>query len=109
VSVSVTIDDRRSLPMIIEQLEQVGEVTREDDMAIVCAVGEGLQNDPTFVGELLHAIGDVPLRMVSQAASRRNITFVIRAADLTRTLARVHDRFFAKSLVVQNSELGIQN
>jgi aspartokinase len=58
-------------------------------------VGEGLQTDPTFVGQLLQAIGDVPLRMVSQAASRRNITFVIREADLPRALARVHDRFFA--------------
>jgi aspartate kinase len=95
VSVSVTIDDRRHLPAIIDTLEEVAEVTREDDMAIICAVGEGLQNDPTFVSELLHAIGDVPIRMVSQAASRRNITFVIRAADLSTTLARVHARFFA--------------
>jgi len=95
VSVSVTIDDRRHLPEIIDTLEEVAEVTREDDMAIICAVGEGLQNDPTFVSELLHAIGDVPIRMVSQAASRRNITFVIRAADLSTTLARVHARFFA--------------
>lgn len=95
VSVSVTIDDRRALPEILEKLKDVAEVTREDDMAIVCAVGEGLQNDPTFVSELLHAIGDVPIRMVSQAASRRNITFVIREQDLARTLERVHDRFFA--------------
>ncbi|MFM8533393.1 MAG: hypothetical protein ACKOEC_07345 [Acidimicrobiia bacterium] len=33
--------------------------------------------------------------MVSQAASRRNITFVIRGADLPAALGRVHDRFFA--------------
>ena len=96
VSVSVTIDDCRSLPQIIEKLKDVADVTREDDMAIICAVGEGLQNDPTFVGELLHAIGDVPIRMVSQAASRRNITFVIRAADLETTLGRVHERFFQR-------------
>jgi aspartate kinase len=105
VSVSVTIDDRRSLPKILEKLEEVGEVTREDDMAIVCAVGEGLQNDPTFVGALLQAIGDVPLRMVSQAASRRNITFVIHERELAKTLGRVHDRFFEKALVIQNSQL----
>jgi aspartokinase len=33
--------------------------------------------------------------MVSQAASRRNITFVIREADLPAALGRVHQRFFA--------------
>ena len=91
VSVSVTIDDRRHLPQILEKLKEVAEVTREDDMAIVCAVGEGLQNDPTFVSQLLQAIGGVPVRMVSQAASRRNITFVIRAADLPKTLAGIRE------------------
>ena len=33
--------------------------------------------------------------MVSQAASRRNITFVIREADLPLALGRVHETFFA--------------
>lgn len=94
VSVSVTIDDRRSLPQIIDKLKTVGDVTREDDMAILCAVGEGLQSDPTFVSELLHSMGDVPIRMVSQAAARRNITLVIRESDLNATLGRVHARFF---------------
>jgi aspartate kinase len=94
VSVSVTIDDARRLPDIIESLQEVAEVTREDDMAILCAVGEGLQQDAAFVGRLLEAAGDVPIRMLSQAASRRNITLVIREADLASTLARVHDQFF---------------
>ena len=95
VSVSVTVDDRRHLPEIMKKLSEVAEVTREDDMAIVCAVGDGLQRDPTCVSRLLHAVGGVPIRMVSQAAARRNITFVIRASDLATTLTRVHDRFFA--------------
>jgi len=103
VSVSVTIDDVRSLPSIMEKLHDVAEVTREDNMAIVCAVGEGLQGDPTFVSELLHAIGEVPIRMVSQAASRRNITLVIRESDLAKTLERVHDRFFASDLTAERA------
>jgi aspartate kinase len=103
VSVSVTIDDVRSLSSIMEKLQDVAEVTREDNMAIVCAVGEGLQGDPTFVSELLHAIGEVPIRMVSQAASRRNITLVIRESDLAKTLARVHERFFASDLTAERA------
>ena len=96
VSVSVTIDDTRRLPDVVEALSEVGDVAREDDMAIVCAVGDGLQNDPTFVGRLLHAVADVPIRMVSQAATRRNVTLVIREADLETTLTRIHDRFFRR-------------
>jgi aspartate kinase len=94
VSVSVTIDDPRRLPDIEAALREVAEVTREDDMAILCAVGDGLQRDPTFVTHLLEALGGVPIRMVSQAASRRNVTLVIREEDLPLALSRVHDRYF---------------
>ena len=94
VSVSVTIDDHFRLPQIVLDLTAVAEVTRVDDMAIVCAVGDGLRTDPTFVSQLLEAVGGVPIHMVSQAAARRNVTLVIRASDLETTLTRVHDRFF---------------
>jgi aspartate kinase len=95
VSVSVTVDDRRRLPAIVEALSEFAEVNCEPDMAIVCAVGEGLQQDPTLVGHVLEALGDVPVRMLSQAASRRNITFVIPESDVPRALGRLHDHFFA--------------
>ena len=94
VSVSVTIDDARRVPEIMAALSEVADVTREDGMAVLCAVGDGLQTDPAFVGRLLDAIEGVPVRMLSQAAARRNITLVINEADLVPALRRVHDRFF---------------
>jgi aspartate kinase len=94
VSVSVTVDDTRRLPEIMKALEDVAEVTREDRMAIICAVGDGLRTDPAFVGRLLQAVGDIPIRMVSQAAARRNVTIVIPEADLATTLERIHNGFF---------------
>jgi aspartate kinase len=97
VSVSITVDDRRRLPAILAKLREVAEVEEEGDMAIICAVGDGLRQDPGCVRRLLDAVGDVPIRMLSQAAERRNITFVIRASDLETTLTRVHDRFFTQS------------
>ena len=94
VSVSVTIDDARRVPEVMAALAEVAEVTREDDMAVICAVGEGLQSDPTFVSHLLESIGGIPIRMLSQAAARRNITLVIREADLEGALTRIHAAFF---------------
>jgi aspartate kinase len=92
-SVSVTVDDRRRLPMIIDALSEFAEVSSEDDMAIVCAVGDALPSNAAAAGEILGALNDVPLRMVSQAASRRNVTIVLRSEDLQRALARLHERF----------------
>lgn len=95
VSVSVTVDDGRRLPDIVRALSAFAEVSCEPDMAIVCAVGDGLQRDPTTAAHVLAAVGDVPLRMVSQAAGRRNITFVMREGDVATALSRMHDVFFA--------------
>lgn len=95
VTVSVTVDDRRRLPSIIEALSEFAEVEAEHDMAIVCVVGEGLQSDPTLIGQVLQGVGGVQIRLVSQAASRHNVTFVIREADLPRALAQLHGQFFA--------------
>jgi aspartokinase len=38
---------------------------------------------------------EVPLRMISQAASRRNITVIMRQADLPHAMHRLHEEFFA--------------
>ena len=95
VTVSVTVDDRRRLPAIIEALSEFAEVEAEHDMAIVCVVGEGLQSDPHLIGQVLQGVGDVEIRLVSQAASRRNVTFVIREADLPHALGQLHRQFFA--------------
>jgi aspartate kinase len=95
VSVSVTVDDSRRLPAIVSALEEFAEVSCDDHMAIVCAVGDGLQRDPSLAARVLSSVGDVPLRLVSQAASRRNITFVIRESDLSTALGRVHAKFLS--------------
>lgn len=95
VSVSVTVDDRRRLPDIVDALGEFAEVSCDDQMAIVCVVGDGLQRDAGLAAQVLASVGDVPLRMVSQAASRRNITFVIRESDLPAALGRLHGRFLS--------------
>ena len=95
VTVSVTVDDRRRLPAIVEALSQFADVEAEHDMAIVCVVGEALQTDPQLIGQVLQGVGDIPIRLVSQAAARSNVTFVIREADLPAALGRLHQKFFA--------------
>ena len=47
-----------------------------------------------LVARAIVSLGPIPLRLVSQAASRRNITFVLRDADVTEAMTRLHDAFF---------------
>jgi aspartate kinase len=95
VSVSVTVDDRRHLDAIVEALKQYGEVSVEPEMALLCAVGDRLRNEPEIGARVIRVLEEVPLRMISQAASRRNITVVMRQPDLPHAMQRLHEEFFA--------------
>jgi aspartate kinase len=94
VSVSVTVDDTRRLDDIVDDLRHFAEVGCEPEMAIVSLVGEYLRADPTLFARAVTSLDQVPLRLVSQAASRRNITFVLRDADVPHAMMRLHDAFF---------------
>jgi aspartate kinase len=94
VSVSVTVDDTRRLDGILDNLHSFAEASCEREMAIICAVGENLRGDPTLFGRAVTALDQIPLRLVSQAASRRNITFVLRNADVPHAMMRLHETFF---------------
>jgi len=96
VSVSVTVDDTRRLDAIVENLRTFADVACEPAMAIVCAVGENLRTDPAVFGRAVDALGRIPLRLVSQAASRRNVTFVLRNADVPEAMNRLHGAFFSR-------------
>ncbi|MBA2302662.1 MAG: lysine-sensitive aspartokinase 3, partial [Acidobacteria bacterium] len=44
---------------------------------------------------VIAAFGRLPLRMVSQAASRRNVTVVLDDADVAAAMSRLHAEFFS--------------
>ena len=94
VTVSVTVDDRRHLEPIVEELSEFSQVSVEHEMALLCAVGDRLRNEPAIAARAVGVLEEVPLRMISQAASRRNITVILRQADLTHAMNRLHEEFF---------------
>ena len=94
ISVSVTVDDTRRLEAILDNLHNFAEASCEREMAIICAVGENLRADPALFGRAVTSLERIPLRLVSQAGSRRNVTFVLRDADVPHAMMRLHETFF---------------
>jgi aspartate kinase len=94
VSVSVTVDDTRRLEAILDNLHNFAEASCEREMAIICAVGENLRADPTLFARAVTSLERIPLRLVSQAGSRRNVTFVLRDSDVPHAMMRLHEAFF---------------
>jgi aspartate kinase len=92
VSVSVTVD-RGLPPGLVDDLRAFASVEVDTGMAIVCLVGEGIRTRTDVLSKLFAAI-DVPVRMVSQGASRRNITFVVAESDAKPVVTRIFRAFF---------------
>jgi aspartate kinase len=99
VSVSVTVDDARAIDAIVADLRPFADVTTDAGMALICAVGEQLREQHHLCAEVLDGLGGLPVRMVSQSASRQNLTIVVAGADLTTAMTRLHDRFFSPPAV----------
>ncbi len=97
VSVSITIEDRRALDAIVRDLSTFSDVGVESEMALLCAVGERLRLEPGLAARVLGALDEFPLRMVSQAGARRNLTVVLPQAHLPAAMSRVHERFCLQS------------
>ena len=95
VSISMTLDDDRRLEAIAGELRTFAEVKVDRGMAILSAVGDNLTREPHVAVRLIAALDGFPLRMVSQAASRRNLTVVLADSDLPQAMTRLHQEFFS--------------
>lgn len=86
VGVSLTIDNEKNLPLIETELSQLGTVTIDRDMVIVCVVGDLEWTNKGFEAAALEALRNVPVRMISYGGSNYNISFLIRKEDKVKTL-----------------------
>ena len=96
ISVSVTVDDLTRLPEIRRDLERLAEVEVGRDRAIVCLVGSDIKFTPGIAGRIFRTIDDVNVLMISQGASRRNVSFVIEERDVEPVVQRLHEEFFER-------------
>jgi len=94
VSVSLTIDNTRSLVSDTKEIEEFAEVTVEDSQAIVCMVGDNIRHTHGVASRAFAALKDINVRMISQGASLLNISLVVAAADLKSAVESLHQEFF---------------
>ena len=94
VGVSVTIDNTKYLQEILDDLKKFGTVTVDEDMVIVCVVGDLEWNNVGFESKVLGAMKDIPVRMVSYGGSNYNISMLIKAEDKKRALVSLSKELF---------------
>jgi aspartokinase/homoserine dehydrogenase 1 len=71
----------------------------ETDLAIVALVGEQMRNHPGISGRMFGALGQngVNIRAIAQGSSERNISAVIRTADVRKAINVLHEEFFEET------------
>jgi len=94
VSVSLTVEDTGALDAIVADLRGLGTVSLERDRAIVCVVGEGLRATPGIAARVFATVQDINVSLISQGASRVNLTFVVDEARVREVVRRLHQAFF---------------
>ena len=94
VGVSMSIDNIEHLNAIVDELKKYGTVTVDEDMCIVCVVGDLDWSNLGFETLVLEAMKDVPVRMISYGGSNYNISFLIKESDKQKALQNLSDVLF---------------
>ena len=94
VGVSVTIDNTKHLEEIVDDLKKYGTVTVDRDLVIVCVVGDLEWDNVGFEARIIHALKDIPVRMISYGGSNYNVSLIIKASDKQRALQALSDHLF---------------
>ncbi|WP_266369012.1 aspartate kinase [Tellurirhabdus rosea] len=94
VSVSVTIDDLSNLKDIQAELGQFCDLEEPDyDQTIICVVGNFSADMPGIAAQVLNALKDIPVRMISYGGTEHNISLLL------------HSRYKAEALNALNTGL----
>ncbi len=94
VGVSMSIDNVKNLPEILNDLKKYGTVTVDTDMCIICVVGDLEWENIGFEAKILDAMKKIPVRMISFGGSNYNISFLIKESDKKRALQSLGDMLF---------------
>lgn len=94
VGVSITIDNAKKLDEIIDDLKKFGTVTVDEDMVIICVVGDLSHDLIGFQGKVVNALNNIPIRMISYGGSNYNISLLINAQDKQKALRQLSSAIF---------------
>lgn len=95
VAVTLTIDDTSHLKDIENELNKYGTVVIDRDQTIVCVVGDFIAETPGGALNVLEALRDIPVRMISYGGSSHNISILVSHQDKIRALRALSSNLFS--------------
>lgn len=91
--IALSVDDRDRLPEIVAALSRHAEVTVEDNMVIVCVVGDLKWYNVGFETRIVNALKDIPVRMISYG-DNCDLSLVMHRNDKKQALEAINSYVF---------------
>ncbi len=94
VAVSITIDDNKNLPAILDELKNFGSIGVDENQSIICIVGNKLSEKEGVLKEVFESLATIPIRMVSYGGSQNNISILVETSQKDKALNLLNEGIF---------------
>ena len=96
VSVSLTVNSKDKLEGLVEDLEKAGEVTVRKGKAIVTIICDAAHSSDILASGF-EALADegINVQMISQGASKVNISIIVDEEEADQTVRILHQAYFS--------------
>ncbi len=91
VAVSLSVDNTKNMNQIKAELDHYGTVEVDENLSIICIVGDIIQEEKGFASKVFNALDGIPIRMISYGGSRYNISVLVPTSQKKRTLQAISD------------------
>ena len=101
ISVALTFDNPTGTTQslinssVVEELEQLCEVTVEHGLSLVAVIGNNLHATKGLGRSVFDKINDFNIRMICHGASANNLCFLVPENDANTVVEQLHDTLFA--------------
>lgn len=94
VAVSLTIDNTNRLEEILSELKKFSTISVDYNMTILSIVGDLNWKNVGFESEIIKALEEIPVRMISYGGSNYNVSVLVRSEDKQEALQLLSKHLF---------------
>lgn len=105
-SVTVTVDRKELIPLVCNGLGPRAQVHAENSKALVSLVAEDIRNIPELPAQIFRALDGLPVRLISQGASRWSFSLVVEEKDAAEAVKRLHRGLLEAESMRESASVG---
>lgn len=93
---SVAVEGNQELAKLTAELQALGDVEFQPNMAIICLVGEDIRGRIGIASEVFGvlAAAAINIRMIAQGSSEISVSFVVDEKDAVKSVQELHHHLF---------------